>query len=202
MKKTRTIFGVLAVHALAVGIVAYAWHSRSGGEAQSPTLRDNINSKLVQNGIPTIPADATNIFVRPLDPTLVAASDATRAMAPTIPPRVAACGPGGVKQQMYDQYGDGGCVKIDTGWMFISQGHKQSGLTGVIAIFDCAAGDDACNAGREPSVGAWKIYPPRVSGAIKVLGRRGPDVLILDIAAGEYCFNIVTRVYDATPTCQ
>lgn len=203
MKKTSAIFGLLATLVLTIGVGAYVWHSRSGGEAQSPTLKDAINAKLVQQGIPTIPADVTNVFPLPtLDPTLVARADATLAAAPTPPPLLAQCGPQAARQQLYDQYGDGGCIKIDTGWIFVSKGHKAAGLTGVFAIFDCAGGDDACVAGKEPAMGgSWNIYPPPVHGAIKILDRPRPDFFIINAGGAEICFNSTTRSYDDNVPC-
>jgi len=113
-------------------------------------------------------------------------------------------GPGGVVGAMITaRYGEiRQCQVYGSQIVINTLGVVKSGISGVIAIYQCQPQDTTCKDGRtpHPAVG-WTFYPPPYNGGVTVLQQSSPSVLIIDNAGHQICFNLVSHSYDRSPGC-
>jgi hypothetical protein len=95
------------------------------------------------------------------------------------------------------------CERYGTQFVITTLGDAQRHSTGVIAVYACAAEDAACLDGRKPHpVAGWEFFPPPYPGGVTVLIQSSPNVLIVDDAGYQMCFDLQSHAYDQNPGCQ
>lgn len=95
------------------------------------------------------------------------------------------------------------CGLYGAQFVITTLGNAANRASGIIATYACAPEDDVCLDGRNPhsSIG-WQVYPPPFPGGVTVLENLSPDVLIIDDAGHQMCFNLQSHAYDQNPGCQ
>ena len=129
-----------------------------------------------------------------------------RTETPTPTPS-SSCGPwsaptGAVGRPITARYGEiRGCLRVGRRWVLTTLG--RAGQFGVIALYLCRTGDTPCLDGRTPHPFAhWRFYPPPHRGGVTVLAHSSPDVLIIDNAGYQLCFNLSAHRYETNPRCR